>query len=196
MAKTEVLLISPDFIKATTNISNNLQDKYLHSAIREATDVDFEEIIGSKMLKNIKNLVYTGQINDIENIHYKELLDNAKYFLAYAAISRVVVISSAKIDNFGINQADDEHINALDIKEMFQLEKYYTNKADAYKKRLQDFLLKNISLYPDLYGNWFETNANLHSAATTSIWLGGARGKAFKPCTSLADKYEHKIYCY
>lgn len=195
MAKTEVLLISPDFIRATTNISNNLQDKYLHSAIREATDIDFEEIIGGKMLKNIKKLVESGRINDIDNIQYKDLLDNAKYFLAYSAISRVVVISSAKIDNFGINQADDEHINALDIREMFQLEKYYTNKADTYKKRLQDYILKNISLYPDLYGNWYDTKANLHSAASTSIWLGGPRGKAFAPVVRLADKYEYKKYC-
>ena len=71
MAKTEVLLISPDFIRATTNISNNLQDKYLHSAIREATDIDFEEIIGGKMLTNIKNLVASGDINKEENIKYK-----------------------------------------------------------------------------------------------------------------------------
>lgn len=177
MAKTEVLLISPDFIRATTNISNNLQDKYLHSAIREATDIDFEEIIGGKMLTNIKNLVTSGDINKEENIKYKDLLNAAKYFLAYSAISRIVVISSAKIDNAGLSQSTDEHIESLDIKEVFQLEKYYTNKADVYKKRLQNYILRNINIYPDLCSDCFETPVNLNSAASTGIFLGGARGK-------------------
>lgn len=192
MANTEVLLISPDFIRSTTNISNNLQDKYLHSAIRETTDIDLDEVIGSKLLNKIKDLVRTGEIKTEENKKYKDLLDSAKYFLAYSAISRIVVISSAKIDNAGLSQSSDDHIESLDIKEIFQLEKHYTNKADVYKKKLQKFILKNINDYPELCADWYDTLPNLSSSASTAIWLGGARGKSYNPVIRLADKYEYK----
>lgn len=189
-----VLLVSPEFIRSTTNISNNLQDKYLHSAIRESTDIDLEEVVGTKMLKKLKELVSTGDIQKEENELYKDLLDAAKYFLAYATISRVVVISSAKIDNFGLSQADDEHVQALDMKEVFQLEKYYTNKADVYRKKLQDFIKKNLSNLPEITDyDCYDTEANLNSAASCSIFLGGARGKSYNPILTLADKYENKI---
>lgn len=189
-----ILLISPDFIRSTTNISNNLQDKYLHSAIREATDIDYEEIIGTKMLNKLKSLVASGEIGDETNQKYKDLIENSRYFLAYSAISRVVVISSVKMDNFGLSQADDEHINSLEMKEVFQLEKYYTNKADSYKKRLQGFILKNINDYSEITDCvCYETPSNLNSAASCSIFLGGARGKSYNPIITLADKYENKI---
>lgn len=190
-----VLLVSPEFIRSTTNISNNLQDKYLHSAIRESTDIDLEEVVGTKMLKKLKELVSTGDIQKEENEIYKDLLDAAKYFLAYSTISRVVVISSAKIDNFGLSQAEDDHIQALDMKEVFQLEKYYTNKADVYRKKLQDFVKKNLSDLPEITDyDCYDTEANLNSAASCSIWLGGARSRSYNPILSLADKYENKIH--
>lgn len=194
MANNNILLISPEFIRSTTNISNNLQDKYLHSAIRESTDIDYEEIVGYKMLNKLKSLVESGEIMDEENQKYKDLLDNSKYFLAYASISRVVVISSAKIDNAGLSQATDDHIQALDMKEIFQLEKYYTNKTDAYKKRLQSFIKRNLKDYPEVTECVdYETPSNLYSAASTGIFLGGSRGKSYCPSVRLRDKYENKV---
>lgn len=182
MANNNVLLIDPNFVRSTTNISNNLNDKYLQSAIREATDIDLEEVYGTKLLNKVKDLVVTGEIKNEENKQYKELLNASKYFLTYSVIARIVVISSAKLDNFGVSQADDEHINSLDMKEIFQLEKYYTNKADAYKLRLQNFISKNKNSYPELCHDCYDIEPNLSTAASCSIFLGGERGKV---------KYQH-----
>lgn len=192
--KDNILLVSPDYIRSTTNISNNLQDKYLHSAIREATDIDLEEVIGGCMLKKLKELVVSKDIDKPINAAYKDLLDYSRYFLTYSAISRIVVISSAKIDNAGLSQATDDHIEALDIKEIFQLEKYYTNKADAYKKRLQNFIRNNIKAYPEISKccSCYETEPNLESSASCTVWLGGARGKSYNPVLTFQDKYENK----
>lgn len=178
MKTTNVLLIDPNFIRSTTNISNNLQDKYLHSAIRESVDCDLEEIYGTKLLEKVKKLVIDGEIQNDENKKYKELLDKSKYFLTYSSISRVVVIASAKIDSMGVNTADDEHVDSLDLKEIFQLEKYYRNKADYYKKKLQLYLQENYKNLPELHNcNLYGIDSNTYSAASTGIFLGGARGK-------------------
>lgn len=192
MKTVNVLLVDPNFIRATTNISNNMNDKYLHSAIRESTDIDLEEIYGSKLLEKVKDLVASGEIQNDENEKYKELLDKSKYFLAYSSISRIVVISSAKIDSMGVNTADDDHVDSLDLKEIFQLEKYYRNKADYYKKKLQLYLQENYKNLPELYDcNLYGIDSNTYSAASTGIWLGGIRGKSYNPVTRLADKYEN-----
>lgn len=194
MAKEEVLLISPNFVRETTNISSNMQDKFCMAAIREATDVDLEEVVGSKMLSKLKNLVRNGNISDEENSHYKDVLDKAKYFLAYSVVTRLVVISSIKLDNIGANVTSDENAQPLEVDDVFRVEQYYRNKADYYKDKLQRFLHKNISLYPELTSvEWDDKYADLYSSASTSIFLGGARGKGTYFNGRLADKYENYI---
>ena len=174
----EVLLISPNFIRTSTNVSTNLQDKFLDTSIREATDIDLQEVIGSKLLYKLKTLVKNNEISEPYNSIYKQLLDKAKYFLAYSVIARVVVISSFKIDNIGTSKTYDENIQPVEFNDIFKLEQYYKNKADFYKKKLQAFLVHNNSSLPELYDNCVhEIQTNTESAASCGLWLGGERGK-------------------
>ena len=151
MAKIQqVLLIDPDFIKSITNISNNTQDKFMHAAIRETTDIDLQEVIGTKLLNKLKTLIVENTIGDDENVHYKELLDESKYFMAYSVVSRLVVISSVKIDNIGAKVTGDDKATTLELKNIYNIESYYKEKADFYKRRLQQFIRKNYEYYPEV----------------------------------------------
>lgn len=173
-----IYLISPNFVREITNVSSNIQDKFLVSAIRESCDMELQELVGSNLYEKLKSLVADDSISYIENIAYKRLLEHSKYFLAYSVISRLAVISSVKIDNIGANQTSDDKVNPLSIKDVFQMENYYHNKADYYKKRLQDFLLKNMKDYPELDACICNTlKANLYSASHCNVWLGGRIGK-------------------
>ena len=67
----EIYLISPNFVRTNTNISTNLQDKFIQSAIREATDIDFQEISGSNLLIKLKKIIDKDEINNPENVLYK-----------------------------------------------------------------------------------------------------------------------------
>ena len=75
---TQVYLVSPNFIRTVTNVSSNLQDKFLESAIREACDVDYQETVGTSLYNALKEKIADNTILNIENIHYKELLDISK----------------------------------------------------------------------------------------------------------------------
>ena len=174
----DVILVSPEFVRSNTNISSNLQDKFLQSAVRESTDVDFEELVGTNLLNKLKELIEKQEVNAPENRIYKKLLDIAKYYLAYCAVARLVVISSVKIDNIGANVTSDDNVQTLDFDDVFRLEKYYQNKADVYKKKVQVFLQKNVNEIPELQQNDCRgIHANVYSAASSGLWLGGARGK-------------------
>lgn len=189
---TDIFLVSPNFVRTTTNISSNLQDKYLQSGIREATDIDLQEVLGSNLLAKLKLLIENNTISEPDNHIYKEILDKAKYFLAYSVVARVVVISSFKIDNIGTNKAYDENIQPLEFDDIFKLEQYYLNKADFYKKKLQGFLTHNCNEIPELYKNCVhDIQTNLTSAASCGLWLGGERGKSSSVYSRLAEKYEY-----
>ena len=173
----EIYLISPNFVRTNTNISNNLQDKFLQSAIREATDMDLHELVGSNLLNKLKIIIDKDEINNPENIIYKQILDISKYFIAYSVISRLTVISSIKIDNIGANVTGDDNVKTLDLDDVFRIEKFYRDKADFYKKRIQDFLKENYSKIPELSEcECYKVKSNTYSASSTGIWLGGARG--------------------
>lgn len=173
-----VLLTSEEFVKSISNLDDNVQGSYLGPAIREAQEVDLESILGYKLMKKLQDLVSGGTIEQESNIHYKELLDKAQYFLAYSAIVKIILICSVKISNFGASQASDENIKTLDLNEVLKLQDIYQNKADFYAKMLQEYILNNKGYYPELSeNNCYETQANLYSAASSGVFLGGQRGK-------------------
>lgn len=173
-----ILLTSADFIRGITNISNNTQDKFLLSAIRESQEMGFQSIVGSKLYTHLQDLVSGGTISDDSNSYFKNLLDLAQYFLAYDSISNLCVITNFKINNIGVNTTTDENVQTLSMKETLQLEDYYRKKADYYQKRVQDYILRYYNQFAAyLDENYFEVHSNLDSAANTSIFLGGARGK-------------------
>lgn len=174
----EVLLISPNFVRSVSNIDSNTQDKFINTSIHESQDVDLQEVIGSNLLAKLKFLVENNTITEPENIIYKKILDNSKYFLTYSVIARLCVISSFKIANVGVNVTYDENIQPVEFNNIFKLEQYYKNKADFYKKKLQAFLVHNSSSIPELYDNCVhEIQTNTKSAASCGLWLGGERGK-------------------
>lgn len=174
----EVLLVSPTFVRENSNISTNMQDKFLLSAIRESTNIDFQQVVGTKMLNKLKSLVEEGTISDESNKYYKELLDIAKYFIMYSVVQRVIVISNVKIDNIGANQTSDQNVQPLGVDDMFKMRNYYKSQTDFYENILQGYCIDNYSHLKELGGNCVhKIKAHLNSSADCSIYLGGARGK-------------------
>lgn len=192
--KNEIFLIDADFVRNNSNVSNNIQDKFLLAAIRETQDMDFQTLTGQKLYEKLKNLVYQHAVEKSEwpeNDIYKQILEIAKYYLVYNVLARTVVISSIKLDNIGANMNNDEHVQNLSMNEVFKMEAYYKNKADFYGKRLQDFLHENFNKIPELKGNSeFEIQPNINNIGSNSgFWLGGARGKSGRGRVSLKDKH-------
>lgn len=172
------LLTSTDFVKSNTNISDNISDKFLLPTIKEAQNEDLRQVVGDTLLNKLKQLVYDGSIGDVENEKYKRLLDEAQYFLAYSAISKMVLLTSYKLSNFGISTTSDEHINSPSFNEILAMKDLYIQKADYYKYQLQLFLLDNRNEYPELsVNNCNSIRSNIYSAASSGLWLGGSRAK-------------------
>ena len=180
---TKILLISPDTVKGLSNIDDNIQEKFLTPAICETQDMDFTQVVGTAMVEKLQELVSGNTISQEGNEMYKALLEKAKYFMAYATISKLPMISSFHISNMGVNQGNDDNNTVVGFNDVVSVQDYYIKKADFYKKTLQDWCLANINDLPELKScKKGDTRASLKSAASTSIWLGGARGKIVNKC--------------
>lgn len=174
----EILLTNENFIRATTVIDTNLQSKYLLSAMRESQDVYLQQIIGKSMLDKLKELVSDGSIDDSENAAYKSLLDECQLFLAYQSVANLCLTTNVKLSNGGLQQTSDENLSVLNVNDTFTIQSHFQDKADFYARRLQEYILNNKTQLPEISERRCnQMNSNLYSTATSSIWLGGPRGK-------------------
>lgn len=178
-----ILLTSSDYIKAHTALNDNTYDKMIVPALERAQDIDLAECLGECLVSSLKAKVGDGTISDSENILYKVLLDNyIQPFLSYTAVSNIVLEIGQVMGNGGIDTLTDEHRQSLTFDERGQLKDYWKHHADSYRKKMQNFLKNNRTAFPELEGcGWCGEGATLDSAASTGLWLGGARGKIITP---------------
>lgn len=185
----DILFTNADFIRSVTIVSDNLQDKYILSSIREAQDIEFQQVIGTRLYNRLKMMVEDESILLDFNVHYRELLDKAQYFIAYQTLANLTVNSTFKINNIGLNTISDDNVSTPSLTDTFKLSKYYVDKADHYKMMLQNWLLKNKSYFPELLkSDISELSANVHSAASCNVFLGGPRGKVSRVPSNLKDE--------
>lgn len=176
-----VLLTNSNYIKSITNISDNVQDKYLFPTINEAQEINLKSVIGENLLNKLKDLVSGGSINDPENAVYKDLLQKCQFFIAYTVVSKLSVITSFKLDNAGIYRSNDENLYYASMEEVRNMQEYYEEKADFFKLELQNFCINNRTNLPELSEcACRQIKANLYSAESCGIVLGGARGKSIR----------------
>lgn len=146
MNTNDVLLISEDYIKSITNISDNLANDYLLPSIKLAQDIELESTIGTRLLEKIQELIYNNDISNENNSMYKLLLD--KYiqpYLAYATIQHLAPTVSYKLANQGVLRTDDEKSYNVTSNEVDKVADYYNHLSNTYKKRLQLFLIANYN---------------------------------------------------
>ena len=172
---TEIYLIDPELVKQITNVSDNIEGKVLGPAIIEAGNA-LRDIVGDTLCDKLEELILSGGIELDESFNYKLLLEKAQYFLAYTAAANVAVLTAVKVDNFGVSRSTDEHIESLSLSDVFTISEHYQKKADEYCGKLQNWILKNKKKFPELTENQCnDIKANLYSAASCGIWLGGTR---------------------
>ena len=121
-----------------------------------------------------------GTIDAPENEAYKALLDDSPlfYVLAYTTGVGICQRVTFKVANAGVVKTPDEKVEVASQEQVSLEQSRYQAQADAECRRIQNYLLANAALYPELDEHeCHRIKAQLYSAATSGIFLGGARGK-------------------
>lgn len=175
----DVLLTTEELIKQYTNINDNTSAEYISPAIYMAQKNDLEAILGTKLVRKLQELVQSNMIDEYDFEYYQELLDDyVTDFLAYATIVRLIPIVSFKIGNNGVVITSDEKVVNMNYDEVFNIKEYYQQQVDYLRYRMQKYLLKNYDKFKELNQSTIDgIRSNLLSASSSSIFLGGVRGK-------------------
>lgn len=179
----KVLLCSPDFVRNNSSISDNLNSKVLGTALREVQDDQLNEILGELLVDKLCDLVQSGEIENEENAAYKALLDKAQIFITYSTIAEVILKCNFKIDNAGLIQTRDENMDYASLDDSITIKSHYEKKASHYAYLLQNYCMEHRAELPELTDHQcWKIQSTLYSAATPSVFLGGARGKGYYRC--------------
>ena len=172
-----ILLTSEKRVKEIAFIQDNVASEYILSAITEAQETRLKSVIGPALLKKVKSLIKDKALEESANEAYWELVEAAQYYLAYTTIVELTFKTTFKITNFGVVTTGDENVEVLSVGDVAKVREYYQAKADYYCIELQKFCLDNRQALPELSENTCNRiHANLYSAASCGIWLGGPRG--------------------
>lgn len=175
---SRVLLISVEGVKDILPINDNIDGDYIRPAIEMAQDFYLEETIGTSLTDKLKSLVVESKGKPIAE-PYKELLDKIAKMLSHYACSYIIENVATKIANAGVMRTEDEKMYSLSQSEIDLMAKREIKRGDAYRGRLQRYLIANYDKYSELkeYKSVADLRKQLCSSATSGLWLGGARGR-------------------
>ena len=180
-----VMLTSPNAIKASSYLNSNVDDGTVGAAIREAQTVHLQSIIGSELLYKLQELVYNGikdyedTIDDDENECYKTLLD--LYVAPYLEAKTEAVLAlliSYKTRNLGVIHASDTNLNAPSINDVLLVQQRYNGVAAKYATALSKYLCQNKPCFPELTSQGCNCTPYVapqigKTFVHTGLWLGG-----------------------
>ena len=144
-----VYLIGTSYLKENTALNENLDDKLLKSAIKEAQEIFIRDIIGSGLYDELQSQAFSGTLTAL-NV---ELMD--KYIapcLKYYTLVESMLPLTFKFLNKSVSTRTAEFSQPIGTSELSLIEQRYRDKAEYYAERLRKYLQENSTDYP-LYLN-------------------------------------------
>lgn len=170
-----VLIVSEDFVKENSNLSDNCWGKFLLPSIRETQAIYLQQILGTNLYETILAKISNGTLSG----KYEELTrDYCRWYLLYMVLSDIIDILDVKLVNMGTVRNRDEYVDSISDAERQRLKQNYAYKAQFYGDRLVEYLINNKYDFPELDEcSCNVLKSHLDKQADTGLWLGGFIGK-------------------
>lgn len=147
---SKIRLISEKTLKALTILPDNLDSQFISQAVTEAQEIHLQELIGTRLLDKLCDLVKTDDIQLDGNKKYKNLLDEyITPYLCYRVLADIQIPLFSKDRNLGVINTNDTNTNSIGLKDTQSIMQFYQNKSSFFANRLSKYLCNNHSLYPE-----------------------------------------------
>lgn len=148
-----VRFIDAQFIKDNSVINDNMDNKYINTAIDLAMDKNMRQLIGSEFYDNLYSAVETanGVIASLSTAYQTLVQRNEfKNFLLWSVIANGTLYMTYKFQNKSIAKKSSENANPIDNYDLDKLVDEAKNNAEFYGERLLYWLrhVDNASNYP------------------------------------------------
>jgi hypothetical protein len=143
------LFLSEDFLKENTQVSKNVDIKYIKEAILWAQDSEIQTVVGTTYYNALIADIIAGTLTGVD----KALMDNyIQPCLKHYVTSECVRMAHYKITNKGLQIQNSEQSQPAFKSDVDYICESELNKAQWYKARLINYLCEYSSLFPD-YAN-------------------------------------------
>ena len=140
-----VLLVSQEKLTSLTSLSPNLDVHTLRPNIFYA-QTQFQQIVGDQQYNELVNKIYNNQALTSDE---QTLMDYAQNFIIWTAAHESTLSIFMKMVNNGVTTGTDgDGRKSSSIEEIKFLRSMLTNRADTYRKQLQDYIRINLGLFP------------------------------------------------
>lgn len=143
------LFISAQYIKDSSYIDENVDEKLIKSSIAETQDFRILPLLGSALYNSLNTTAPTSWSADEQTLVNTYVKPALKYWVLYDG----GMLFQYKIMNKGIVKRSSENTESIDSSELKMLLDTFRAKAEFYSERVTKFLLQNNTTYP-LYNNY------------------------------------------
>ena len=141
-----VLFISETFLKQNTQVSDNVDVKYIREAILWTQDSEIQTVLGSTLYNRLKDDITNSTLAG----DYQTLVeDYIQGCLKHYVTAECMPMAHYKITNKGLQIQDSEQSSPASTSSVNFLVEKETNKGDWYKQRLINYLCENSSSFPE-----------------------------------------------
>lgn len=143
---SSTLIVTTEYIKTFSTVSDNLDDAIIIPSIINAQLIGLQPIIGTKLYdcicSKIENKALSGD--------YKELVDNyISLYLLMAVQADLCVANYSKQHNAGNVIYTDTNYSNTPLSEVKFLEQHWLDKASFYANRLTSYLKANRNKFKE-----------------------------------------------
>lgn len=143
------LFIGSQYIKDSSYIDENVDEKLLKSTIADTQDFRILNILGTALYNSLKDTApTTWNASQLTLVN-----DYIKPALKYWVLHDGGMLFQYKIMNKGIVKRTSENADSIDSGELKMLLDLFRSRAEFYSERITKYLLQNNTTYP-LYNNF------------------------------------------
>jgi len=186
MAKT--IFISPDFLKQTTIVEQNIDTKIVRETIVEAQDLYILPLLGTALYDRVVTEIGSTVSTDIKTL----LDDHIQRTLKWYVLVEITDFLTFRYVNKAVMQKSSENSTAIDSVNATRMKGLLKDKAEIYADRMSLFLCEESTAYPEFNnpGSRADTIKPKRQVYETAIFLGrDRRPREF----DLIDRLENNI---
>ena len=129
----KALFITINDLKRKSIIDGNVDADKLIQFIEVAQDTHIQNYLGGKLYNRLQALVISGDINDVANVKYKNLIDiYIKPMLVWFTQSAYLPFAMYQVSNGGVFKHRSENAETISVEELNSMLNRVTETAEFY----------------------------------------------------------------
>lgn len=151
-----ILMMSVSSFKERTEVHTNTDNKLIQPKMLTIQDTKVMTLLGSKLYDRILDLIEENIMNEVDYVHYKELLEDYIHpVLENYTLSKLAIHLTNQFSNTGLNVKTPENTSQSSEQQTNSVSNDFLRDAQFYSARCKAYLLKHGGTGESSLDNWF-----------------------------------------